>query len=50
MKMKTQQSKTYVNHQNSSKRGDYSKSSLLQETRKISNKQPKATREGTNKT
>ena len=54
MKMKTGQQKTYACSKNSSKREVQSDTSLPQETRKISNKQPKltpkATRERTNKT
>ena len=43
--MKIQQLKTYWVHQSSSKRGVYSKTFLLQETRKTSNRQPNFTPE-----
>ena len=43
MTMKTQQPKTYGLQQNSSKREVYRNTILPQETRNISNKQPKLT-------
>ena len=47
--MKTQQSKTYLMQQKSSKREVYSNTSLPQETRKISNKQSHLTPKGPKK-